>query len=56
MCIRDRAKALIAAGQKINYEGASGSVDFDTAGDIPGSFGITSVDDKGKLSQKLLRP
>jgi len=51
-----KAKALIAAGQKINYEGASGSVDFDTAGDIPGSFGITSVDDKGKLSQKLLRP
>lgn len=29
-----KAKKLIAAGTAINYEGASGSVDFDKAGDI----------------------
>jgi branched-chain amino acid transport system substrate-binding protein len=31
-----KAKALIKAGKAINYEGATGSHDFDEAGDVPG--------------------
>jgi branched-chain amino acid transport system substrate-binding protein len=32
----EKAKALIKAGKEINYEGATGSLDFDAAGDVPG--------------------
>ena len=32
----EKAKALIAAGTDINYEGASGSHEFDENGDVPG--------------------
>jgi branched-chain amino acid transport system substrate-binding protein len=31
-----KAKALIKAGQEINYEGATGPLDFDAAGDVSG--------------------
>ncbi len=31
-----KAKALIKAGKEINYEGATGSLDFDEAGDVSG--------------------
>ncbi len=31
-----KAKALIKAGKEINYEGATGSLDFDKAGDVSG--------------------
>jgi len=34
-----KAKADIAAGRKINYEGASGSLEFDENGDVPGVVG-----------------
>lgn len=33
-----KAKELLAQGQEIDYDGASGSVDFDAAGDVPGSY------------------
>ena len=42
-----KAKAAIAAGKAINYEGATGSVDFDANGDVPGSYGISTVGGKG---------
>ena len=32
----EKAKALIKAGKEINYEGATGSLDFDVAGDVSG--------------------
>jgi branched-chain amino acid transport system substrate-binding protein len=32
----EKAKQLIADGQDINYEGATGSVEFDENGDVPG--------------------
>ena len=32
----EKAKKLIAEGKDINYEGASGSQEFDAAGDVPG--------------------
>lgn len=34
----EKAKALIAEGKDINYEGASGQHEFDAAGDVPGSI------------------
>ena len=33
-----KARDLLAQGQKINYEGASGHVDFDAAGDVSGDI------------------
>ena len=32
----EKAVELIAAGEEINYEGASGSHEFDENGDVPG--------------------
>jgi branched-chain amino acid transport system substrate-binding protein len=39
------AAALSAArsGSDVNYEGASGSVDFDSAGDVSGGFDLWTV-------------
>lgn len=34
----EKAKALIAEGKDVNYEGASGQHEFDAAGDVPGSI------------------
>lgn len=34
----DKAVALLKAGKEINYEGASGSHEFDAAGDVPGTI------------------
>jgi branched-chain amino acid transport system substrate-binding protein len=39
-----KAKAAIAAGKKINYEGASGNCDFDENGDITGAYGLYIVE------------
>lgn len=41
----DKAKELIAAGQTINFEGASGPVIFDEVGDRAGAIGIWQVQD-----------
>ncbi|MBL8328365.1 MAG: ABC transporter substrate-binding protein [Rubrivivax sp.] len=35
-----KARALIKQGARINYDGASGPVDFDAAGDISGRFSL----------------
>ncbi|MEE9196077.1 MAG: amino acid ABC transporter substrate-binding protein, partial [Alphaproteobacteria bacterium] len=51
----EKAKALIAAGKEVNYEGASGSVDFDAAGDVPGFYSVNTVGDDGKYEMKFLR-
>jgi branched-chain amino acid transport system substrate-binding protein len=40
----EKAVELIAAGQDINYEGASGSHEFDEAGDVPGVFDEMTVE------------
>ncbi len=34
----EKAVALLKAGKEINYEGASGSHEFDAAGDVPGTI------------------
>lgn len=43
-----KAKELIAAGTDINYEGASGALEFDAKGDVPGSYDEVTVRD-GKI-------
>ncbi len=35
-----KAKSLIKQGERINYDGASGPVDFDASGDIAGRFSV----------------
>ena len=51
----EKAKAAIAAGEDINYEGASGNVDFDDNGDVSGLFSVNTVGEDGKWSTKLLK-
>lgn len=46
----EKAKALIAAGTDINYEGAAGSYEFDEAGDVSGAIVEMMVKD-GKFSE-----
>ncbi|WP_350334998.1 ABC transporter substrate-binding protein [Coralliovum pocilloporae] len=42
-----KAKALIAEGKDINYEGATGAVDFDGNGDVAGIYDLMIVGDDG---------
>jgi branched-chain amino acid transport system substrate-binding protein len=44
----EEGKKLLRAGEKINYEGASGRLDFDDRGDITPDFGVTAIE-KGKF-------
>jgi len=50
-----KAKKLIADGKDINYEGASGSADFDQNGDVSGVFAVNVVGDDGKWAKELLK-
>ena len=50
-----KAKQLIAAGKDVNYEGASGNVDFDANGDVGGLFGLNVVGSDGNWSKTLLK-
>lgn len=49
----EKAKKILSAGGKINYEGGSGAVDFDKNGDVSGFIGINRVKD-GKWEATLL--
>ena len=46
-------KAALKGGAKINYEGASGPLDFDANGDAVSVFGVQQFD-KGALERKYL--
>jgi ABC-type branched-subunit amino acid transport system substrate-binding protein len=48
-----KAKAAIDAGRDINYEGASGDVNFDAAGDVSGPVGIWSIKSSKISDDKL---
>ena len=50
-----KAKELIAAGKDINYEGASGQVDFDENGDVVGVYSVNVVGDDDKWAITLLK-
>ncbi|MBE9182717.1 ABC transporter substrate-binding protein [Oculatella sp. LEGE 06141] len=43
------ALALVRDGQDVNYQGASGSVDFDEQGDVAGSYDVWTISDSGRL-------
>ncbi len=51
----EKAKALIAAGEDIDYDGASGSVDFDENGDVPGFYSVSTVGEDGKYQLEFIR-
>ena len=51
-----KAKADIAAGKKINYEGASGNCDFDEYGNVRGVYGHYVVENGAFKQVGLLRP
>ncbi|MBI1741799.1 ABC transporter substrate-binding protein [Candidatus Acetothermia bacterium] len=48
-----KARDLILAGKDINYEGASGDVNFDNNGDVSGPVGVWSIKN-GKISDDKL--
>lgn len=47
-----KAKALIAEGKAINYEGASGNVDFDKNGDVVGVYSVNVISAAGAWELK----
>jgi branched-chain amino acid transport system substrate-binding protein len=51
-----KAKADIAAGKKINYEGASGSNDFDENGDVSGVYGHYVIENGTFKQVEVLKP
>lgn len=50
-----KAKALIAAGTDINYQGASGDIEFDAAGDVAGAIEYFTIEG-GKIVNNGLIP
>jgi neutral amino acid transport system substrate-binding protein len=48
--------ALLKAGKKINYQGASGNVDLDKNGDVSGTYEVWQVGNDGKIkvTEKVL--
>ncbi len=51
----EKAVKLLADGEDINYEGASGSVDFDKNGDVPGAIGHWEIQDGEIVDVKLIQ-
>ncbi len=51
----EKAVALLAEGKDINYEGASGPVDFDAAGDVAGFYSVNTVGDDGQYVMDYIR-
>lgn len=49
----EEGKKLLASGQKINYEGASGRLDFDDEGNAVADFAVSAIE-KGKYVQRYV--
>ncbi|WP_108398187.1 ABC transporter substrate-binding protein [Devosia submarina] len=49
-----KAKELIAAGTDINYEGASGSVEFDDVGDVAGAINYYVIEGGSVVNKGLI--
>ncbi|HEY9697148.1 MAG TPA: ABC transporter substrate-binding protein [Trichocoleus sp.] len=47
-----KALALVREGKDIDYQGASGPVDFNAEGDVVGSYDVWTIADDGKLQVK----
>jgi branched-chain amino acid transport system substrate-binding protein len=50
-----KAKAALAGGGDVNYQGASGNVDLDDNGDVGGIYSVNTVGDDGKWSGKMFK-
>jgi branched-chain amino acid transport system substrate-binding protein len=50
-----KAKAALAGGGDVNYEGASGNVDLDSNGDVSGIYSVNTIGADGKWSTKLIQ-
>jgi branched-chain amino acid transport system substrate-binding protein/neutral amino acid transport system substrate-binding protein len=44
-----QALSLIRQGQDVNYQGASGNLDFDSQGDVTGNYDVWTIDKTGQL-------
>lgn len=51
-----RAVELLEAGEDIDYQGASGPVDFDDNGDVPGTFAHWRVEDGEIVDVRVFAP
>ncbi len=51
----EKAKALIAAGTDINYQGVSGEIEFDAKGDVSGVYTLNTVTPEGTFKTVLLK-
>ncbi|MBF2761178.1 MAG: ABC transporter substrate-binding protein [Ectothiorhodospiraceae bacterium AqS1] len=47
-----KAKAAIQAGRDINYQGASGDIEFDAKGDVAGIYSLSVIDNMGQWVEK----
>ncbi len=52
----ERGKRILEAGEDINYEGASGSVNFDASGDVVGTFELWRIEEGEIVSQGDVNP
>jgi branched-chain amino acid transport system substrate-binding protein len=50
-----KAKAAIAAGEAIDYQGATGPVDFDENGDVAGLYQLNTVGDGDQFETRLIQ-
>ncbi|WP_440997925.1 ABC transporter substrate-binding protein [Arhodomonas sp. SL1] len=51
-----KAAELIANGEEIDYEGASGSINFDDNGDVPGTFAHWAIEDGEIVTKRVFEP
>jgi len=51
----EKAKALIAAGEDINYTGATGEIEFDVNGDVAGLYSVNTVSADGMWETEILK-
>lgn len=52
----EKAVKLLEEGKEIDYEGASGSVNFDDNGDVPGTFGEWTFKDGEVVTNRIFEP
>ncbi|WP_421709618.1 ABC transporter substrate-binding protein [Algihabitans sp.] len=52
----EKAKAAIAAGDDIDYVGAGGAQDFDSKGDVPGTFAFWAIEGGEIVTREVLAP
>lgn len=52
----EEALAALEAGEDINYQGATGSIDFDANGDVSGTFGHWAIENGEIVTKKVFEP